>query len=608
MTSSSPCMLHLLQRPMADHHLCFSNDQLQEMFLQLGGDLSTIKNEAMVLEYINQKFDFQHLITTLTESPATLPFTPSFIFDLQQTLLPPFLPKSWLDNFTNLLSRINYWQNGICVIGIGDRINEKRALDEYQNSDYMIAIRFVESKWACLVIDIHGSMFEYYDPYNRLKVDTETSLFYDHLLRKFPPLKFARIHFDETQNNQASKLPELKIITYFIHRCVYHTLPSLVVAHLDAVTNEETLGQFFTMVKAPHLPHCELQFPNAAYRVARKSFVKLLDHFYIYSTDVVIRDEIREMKIYLSDLQDASQINSVVINIQNRLMDIMPSAIVEYLSRNVWQKILYQLCADPLTAQILTLQSAQARKEFVAMMNVEVHDISFDDPESVYELVYQMREEDSKLLRQGLETSVLRQSYPPLESHLVKPLDLENLTEYETILTRCDAVVEEAIALVQSSIQSMLTTTEKADMTLVRNICVLNENDVKKCKFLRDGLNGWNFPLHTKSKLLEKLEPRFRLYMVNAQEMQRLLDFESFILYMIIRVWIFMLTKHTDQELEIVRESLSGFYGQSYSETTKSIFCALLDIAHFEPPQCDKRLAKKMFANARAIYASLCTV
>lgn len=527
----------------------FSPDQIYNICLTMGG---TIYDLPSMVGYIESIIPLAQLANQLRDSPATVELPSALIYDLRQSILPLKQNDSRV-NYENVFSRIIYWRHDVDVMGTYE-FHESRVLQALDQ--IWIGI----NRFGTAVV-IESSNFHVLAKHEQ--IDTMTALVYDRLKTQIPNLQWMPI--------VDPQMDPLDFITSHVLR-----LPQI--QHFE----------WFHTKEKPNFK-CEFAFPELAYPVAALDFVKLLQYFYIYATDLQVKEEIRAMELHLQTITNGLEFNLVIPQMESRLMDLLPEGFAEYVGKDVWVKICFQLCSDPLI-NILNKMKPEERNKF-AGFSPDVH-------LNIYEMTHAIR------TRESIEPTTISTTYPH-PSNLIKPLDVENINEYQRSIVRCDEIIEESFQLIQQEIQELMTQTETADMVKIHNIRVLNENEMNKGRFYAKGLSGWNFPLLKTSNLLTRLEPRFGIYSVNKQELIHLLQFDTFVLYLIIRVWIFVLTQHTSQDMEVVRESLMAFYNVAQADHTRSVLCALLNIVRFMPPQCDQSQARKTFLQARQIYESM---
>lgn len=594
---------------------CFSKHQIQELYMQLGLKLANISAEEQ-LEEIKRKLNsegmsFDVFINRLMYAPATILLSASVLFDLRMSFRPVQISQFLkMEDIQNIMMRYVYWEE-IVICGIGD-LNENRLSEFWKDARWIVGFRKSENVWSIVLIDRIGKSVEFYDPQARTRIDTVVDSFFEAVKLLDGNIK--------VKSSKVSK-PGFAALTPKKDSCGFACLEfmhSRIIEHksfedfleIELPSCEVLRRKFFELDDSRFINKCTLEFPSQAYVVGKRYFIKNLEYLYIYINEVNVKQEIRDMLEFLET--QTLDLNTSILKLQNRLMEIIPVAVVEYMGSDVWQRILEYICNDPFTKHLLKIKKHE-RNELINLINEDLN-INFQEisKKEIYNIVYMLREASSQLIRNKKSTR-LEYEYP-YNSNLVKPLFAGNLLEFEKSLEKCDVIIDEALRLIQQGILIEIQgIQDTVDMVKINSICILHEMDILHNRFLINSkssnrFHGWNFPLLKTSELLLELEPRFSNYACSPSELAALLEFRQFLAFLTIAVWIFLLTDHSKFELRIVVSCLKALEENGKSNiTTHAVLCYLLKLIQYQPPDCDPANSALFLKETRTLYEMIIT-
>jgi hypothetical protein len=192
---------------------------------------------------------------------------------------------------------------------------------------------------------------------------------------------------------------------------------------------------------------------------------------------------------------------------------------------------------------------------------------------------------------------------------LTKPLIPKNVQEISSIVTQCEATMKEAQKLLEESLevqyqtevqsiataippptQSQLAVDPPLQLNKLSALIENNEREITEHTFLDYGVQPWNFPMnytvfHFRYPEVE-LQPEFKEYSVNDQDMLRLIESHKFKLYYTIGVQNALHGLQTLQlsvvGTQILLSSLMQFFQIAETPEDQAIFCALLNAFYLE--------------------------
>jgi hypothetical protein len=625
-------MLTLLQLPTVGKS-CFSKEQVQELYLRSGAPI----DPNMSVEEQLATLDTQKLYTSIMINPVDSGLPPAVLYDLQMSFRPILKHSQPLEesDIAALMARYVYWLKNLSIISM--HVLDEFAHDKLKQSKTRFSVGFRQSAslWSCVLIDVESHTFEFYDPgFTDVSQLGDVAELFETAKLLDPEMETRTIQlirrgFESTPDPHTCALSVLGFIHY---RVVENKMFEDIVNSKDLLVCEKLRGVFFQTRETRFVSKCSAEFPETVHQLASIDFGSFLDYLAKIVDNLQTKQDIREFEAALRKQPS----EKLAVSIQERLMHILPVDLVEFVGTDVWQRITEEICNDPLTKHLHSLDSKQrlalmldlyepSTEAFSHHVLVALNAYRYTDPKpsavrflewaaSKKSLsgfgVHFLREMSNWMARKSLGESKIQQEFP-VESFLVKPI--HSVDEARDMVDKCEHLIAQASQLLTEQIQDVVVRQETlVDLPKIHNILLYNELDLLNHQFLVETLQAWNFPLDETCELLNRLEPRFRVYACSSAEMAACLESELFKMYFSIGVW---LAKHKlsrklldPEDEEIILQSLRGFYAVATSVSDKNIFCVLLVLMGETRFDCDPDEAKiqsrDFFAQAKQLYAS----
>ncbi len=620
------CMRTLLQLPLMEDS-CFSSEQLIELKVTKQ-DKSKIYEQVMI-----NPLEFQGPVSTL--------------YDLQMCFRPILKHNQVLDSgdISNLMIRYIYWLGNISVftLQIVNQYCFDKIVRNWNNSRYHIGFRRSIHFWSCILIDRDLHTFEFYDPqFTDVSMLEDVVGLFEQVKTLDPILETKTMQLIRrgfASNN--SKYCAFSMLRFIHDRIVENKkFEQIVLDPMSNETCEKIRDIFFQTNDVRFVAHCAPDYPNTVYQVAIIDFSSFLDYLVKINDDLQIKQDLREYQIGLENVtNEPTKAASLAISIQEQLTHILPLPLVEYVGTNVWQRIVEEICSDPLAYHLLKMEKKQRLAIFLDLY-IDMQSVSLDFTTHVLNNVYKnytkitnpdlffewsasrksliyfgvhlLRQMENWLKKKKLNESKLSQEFP-IQSNLVKPLYLTNMNEIQNSIERCDLLVEEAQTIIAEYIQDIVSLKPQLDFPKVHTLLLLNEMDLLNQTYLKR-LEAWNFPMSQDCELLNHLEPRFSVYSCNESELKACLESELFKMYYTIGIWIAKnamkknLLIDTNLTESVILQSLHDFYNVS-TNLNQKIFCCLLDLFGERRYDCDFEKASRdsadFFIQTKTLYKDI---
>jgi hypothetical protein len=617
-------MRTLLQLPLIENS-CFSSEQLKEIGSQ---NRDEIYNQIMI-------------------NPGKSNYPNAVLYDLQMAFRPILKHNQVLDagDISNLMIRYIYWLGNISVftLQIVNQYAFEKISSSWNTSRYHIGFRRSANFWSCILIDRKLHTFEFYDPqFVDVAMLEDVVELYEQIKTLDPSLETKTIQLIRRGfTSQNAKYCEFSVLSFMHSRIVENKNFEEIVNDVPDNTMCEKLRDiFFQTNDLRFIAQCAPDYPNTVYQVAIIDFSSFLDYLVKINEDLQMKQDLREYEIELEKLSnEPTKAASLAVSIQERLTHILPLPLVEYVGTDVWQRIVEEICNDPLSKQLLKMDKQQRlsmmldiyidmqskSNDFIhhALNNVYKNYTTITDPDLffqwsssrkslIYFGVHLLRQIESWIKKKKLGESKLSVLFP-MKSNLVKPLHVTNMIEIQNSIDKCDLLMEETQTVITEYIQDIVHAKPQLDMPKIHNILLLNEMDLLHHTYLKR-LEAWNFPVSKDSEILNQMEPRFSVYACNEAELKACLESELFKMYYTIGIWIAKnaLKKNLlEQETEaVILQSLHDFYSVSIDKD-RFLFCNLLDLFGEKMYDCDLDLASiesaDFFAKTKNLYKDILT-
>lgn len=648
------CMLDLLQLDTVSGS-CFSASQIQALYLYYGFELIEGMTSEDQLRKLNKEKSFRHIFDHVMKDPVNSEYGPSFLYDLQMSFRPILKNQQNLEvqDLENIMSRYCFWLRNIVIVTIGS-LNDfalNRITKMYHNPErrYFVAFRISEGYWSVVLIDKSSKTFEYYDPLFLSSHWDDISQFYEVVKSldkdvKIKTSELTRRGFTKT-NLTNPKQCGFACLQFLHSRMVENkSFEEIVNQDLNGSQCDKLREIFFHTMNPRFVSSCKSEFPDSVHQVALLNFLSFIDYLTKINDDLELKEMLREYEIELKkSFSNSSKIANVALTIQETLVQVLSEPLIEYVGTDIWQRIVEEICDDPLTAYLMNLES-KSRIELMLALFEDINLVNNGSIDSFSQYLLKSLEIIIKsenpleflkscgnrknllyvgvyFLRECAQKSIgnlkINELYP-YHSNLVKPLHNTNLYEIEKTITRCDEILEEAISLLYNEMSNVVSqnTLELIDFPKLMNIINYNQLDISKQTFLENGLEGWNFPLADTNELLEKLEPRFRTYSLNTTERQACFDNPLFLIYYSIGVFIFLYSlkqnPQQDETKTIIVESIRDFYKVAENNKNvpnKSVLCVLLKLLNNPMYDCDeiksKSQSEEFLKQAKLLYREI---
>jgi hypothetical protein len=627
---NSLCMRTLLQLPLIEES-CFSLEQLKELKIR-----NSVKNE---MEIYNQ----------VMIQPETSSYPSSILYDLRMAFRPILKHKQVLDanDISNLMIRYIYWLGNISVftLQIVNQFAFQRIVDSWNTSRYHIGFRRSANFWSCLLIDRKLHTFEFYDPqFTDVSMLEDVVELFEQVKTLDPIIETKTIQL--VKRGFASTNPKYCAfaVLRFMHYRIVETKTFEEIVNVAPFSCEKLRDIFYQTNDVRFVAECAPEYPDTVYQIAIIDFSGFLDYIVKINDDLKIKQDVREYEIELEKLaNEPLKAASLAVSIQERLTHFLPHPLVEYIGTDVWQRIVEEICIDPLSKYLLKIDKKKRLSMFLdlyidmqskavdfthhVLNNVYKNYTKITDPDLffqwsssrkslIYFGVHLLRQIENWLKKKKLGESKLSIDFP-MKSNLVKPLHLTNLIEIQSAIDKCDLLVEEAQTVISEYIQDIVYSKPQLDFSKIHTILMLNEMDLLNQSFLAKRLEAWNFPISQKCELLNHLEPRFTVYACNETELKSCLESELFKMYYTIGIWIaknaLKKNKLIDSSVteSVILQSLNDFYQVSI-DLNKEVFCCLLDLFGDKRYDCDfetaTRNSAEFFTRTKNLYKDIIAV
>jgi hypothetical protein len=619
------CMQKLLQLG----NSCFSDLQMQEILAQLK------------LTNSNQ-LDLNKLYDQIMLNPVDSGFPPSVLYNLQMSFRPILTHNDLLteSDILNLMTRYCFWIKNMSLftVHLFDNQSFQNLSQNWNTFRFHIGFRNMVGSWSCVLIDREYKTFEFYDPNF-----TAPSLLEDvHSLHEFivknllPDIETKTLQLIQRGFQETSAKSCAFLVLRFIHSRIVENKPF---DDQESVKCETLKRIFFKIIETRFVSNCSPI--DSVYQVSMLDFSGLLDYLVKINDELIIKQEIRELEVELYKFTNSpTKLSQFAVSIQERLINILSEPLIEFIGTDIWQRIVEENCNDPFPLYLMK-QNKVARfeimMEFYKEMEINaksfIRDIfptyqkfnpkitnvkeflkwSSSQKILVYFASHFLREINNWLLKNKYPESNLNQQFL-YNSNLVKPIHLTNLYEIQSIVSKCDGIIQEASNILHDRIQDLILEPTLIDFNKIQNIIQYNETDIKNQVFLVKLVQGWNFPISNTCDLLSTLEPRFNVYSCTQEELKSLLESEMFKVYYTIGIWIakYQMSKDTlidpIQTVRIILQSLYDFIPLS-TDLNHSILCCLLHEMGEDKFDCDLKQSQldsyNFFQSTRTFYQDL---